>query len=72
MAHYARACNVRNVAIYWWLTHGAKKYAKTTMNFGIKFLKTVDQALALENKNGNTLWSDAIAEDTMKAQIAFC
>ena len=50
---------------------GAKKYAKTTMNFGIKCPKTVDQALVLENKNGNTLWSDAIAKDTKNAQIAF-
>ena len=42
--------------------HGAKKYAKTTMNFRFEFPKTVDQDLALDKKNGNTLWDDAIAK----------
>ena len=44
--------------------HGTKKYAKTTMKFGIECPKTVDQSLELDKKNGNTLWDDAIAKDT--------
>ena len=31
------------------------KYANTMMNLGIKCLKTVNQYLALDKKNGNTL-----------------
>ena len=57
-------------AFNWWVNHalrkrdrivaklqqrGAKKYVKTTMKFGIECPKTVDQDLALDKKNGNTL-----------------
>ena len=50
---------------------GAKKYVKTMMKFGIECPKTVDQDLALDKKNGNTLWDDAIAKETKNTQIAF-
>ena len=51
--------------------HGAKKYAKTMMKFGIEFPKTVDQALALDKKNSNTLWADAIAKEMKNVQVDF-
>ena len=41
----------------------AKKYAKTTTKFGIKCPKIFDQDLALDKKNGNTLWADAIPKE---------
>ena len=73
-------------AFSWWLKHmlqkrdrivakvrqrGAKKYAKTTMKSGIDCLKTVDQDLALDKKNGNTLWADAIAKEMKNVRVAF-
>ena len=41
------------------------------MNFGIECLKTVDQALALYNKNGNTLWANVIAKYMKNISFAF-
>jgi hypothetical protein len=37
------------------------RYLKRTHKFGIDVPKTVKKALALDRKNGNTLWVDAIA-----------
>ena len=50
----------RIVAKVW--QRGGKKYAKTTMKFGIEFLKTVYQALDMDKKKSNNLWADAIAK----------
>ena len=50
---------------------GAKKYAKTTMKFGIECPKTVEEDLALDSKNGNTLWSDAITKEMKNVRVAF-
>ena len=49
----------------------AKKYAKTTMKFGIECPKTVEEALALDSKNGNTLWADAITKEMKNVRVAF-
>ena len=59
----------RIVAKFW--QHGAKKYANTTMKFGVNCPKTVDQALALDKKNCNTLWFDAIAKEMKNFRISF-
>ena len=73
-------------AFNWWVKHvlrkrdriiskvkqrGAKKYAKTTMKFGIECPKTVEEALALDSKNGNTLWADAITKEMKNVRVAF-
>ena len=50
---------------------GAKKYAKTTMKFRIECPKTVDKALALDKKNGNTLLADAITKEMKNIQVDF-
>ena len=42
---------------------GAKKYAKTMVNFGIECLKTVDHALGMDKKTPITLWADVIANE---------
>jgi hypothetical protein len=61
-------------AFNWWVSHVLKKrdpiislvckrttrYLKRTHKFGIDVPKTVKEALALDHKNGNTLWADAI------------
>ncbi len=46
-------------------------YLKRTHKFGIEVPKTVKEALALDHKNGNTLWVDAIAKEIKKVCIAF-
>ena len=35
------------------------RYLKKSHKFGIELPKTVEQTLALDAKNGNTLWADA-------------
>ncbi len=50
-----------------WTTH----YLKRTHKFGIEVPKTVKEALALDSKNGNTLWADAIAKEMKEVCIAF-
>jgi hypothetical protein len=42
-----------------------------TQKFGIEEPKTVKEALALDRKNGNTLWADAIAKKMKEVRIAF-
>jgi hypothetical protein len=39
--------------------------------FDIEVPKTVKKALALDRKNGNTLWADAIAKEMREVRIAF-
>ena len=38
------------------------KYLKRNNKFGIELPKTVEQALVLDAKNGNTFWADAISK----------
>ncbi len=69
----------------WWVPHVLKKrdqiislvckrttrYLKRTHKFGIIVPKTVKEALALDHKNGNTLWADAMAKEMKEVRIAF-
>ncbi len=73
------------LAFNWWVAHLLKKrdriispvckrtthYLKRTHKFGIEVPKTVKEALALDCKNGNTLWADAIAKEMKEVRIAF-
>ncbi len=73
------------LAFNWWVPHVLKKhdqiislvrkrttrYLKRTHKFGIEVRKTVKEALALDHKNGNTLWADAIAKEMREVRIAF-
>ncbi len=47
------------------------RYLKRTHKFGIEVPKTVREALALDRKNVNTLWADAIAKEMKEVCIAF-
>jgi hypothetical protein len=72
-------------AFNWWVPHVLKKhdriislvckrttrYLKRTHKFDIEVPKTVKEALALDCKNGNTLWADAIAKEMKEVRIAF-
>ena len=49
-----------------WIKYFVKKrnacYIKKTHKFGIEVPKSVDWEYALDKKNGNTLWADAISK----------
>ena len=46
-------------------------YLKKTHKFGTEIPRTVKEALALDRKNGNILWADAIAKEMKEVPIAF-
>ena len=48
-----------------------KRYHKGTHKFGIRVPKTVDEALQLDEVNGNTLWTDAIRKEMDAVRVAF-
>jgi hypothetical protein len=72
-------------AFNWWVPYVLKKrdqiiylvckqttrYLKRTHKFGLEVPKTVKEALALDRKNSNTLWADAIAKEMKEVCIAF-
>ena len=47
------------------------RYLKRSHKFSIELPKTVDQAYALDAKNGNTLWADAISKKMENFRVAF-
>ena len=47
------------------------RYLRRSHKFGIELPKTVEQALALDAKNGNTLWADAISKEMENVRVAF-
>ena len=46
-------------------------YLKRSHKFGIELPKTVEKALALDAKNGNTLWANAISKEMENVRVAF-
>ncbi len=72
-------------AFNWWVPHTLKKrdriismvkwlpvrYLKRTHKFGIEVPKTVAEARALDHKNGNNFWMDAIAREMCEVRKAF-
>ena len=42
---------------------GNARYVKRTHKFGIEVPRTVEKAYEIDKKNGNTLWTDAIAKE---------
>ena len=72
-------------AVNWWVKQMLKKrdriiasirkwqtwYLKRSHKFGIELLKTVEQAHALDAKNGNVLWTDAISKEMENIRVAF-
>ena len=47
------------------------RYLKKSHKFGIELHKTLEQALALDAKNGNTLWADAKSKEMENVRVAF-
>jgi hypothetical protein len=75
VAEYASTKNLHDEqAFAWWAPHVVKKrkiiisavtkrYHKCTHKFGIQVPKTLGEAVKLDEKNGNTLWKDAIRKE---------
>lgn len=47
------------------------RYLKVRHKFGIEVPKTVAETYALDKKNGNTYWADAIAKEMRSVRTAF-
>ena len=47
------------------------RYLKRSHKFGIELSKTVEEALALDAKNGNSLWADTISKEMENVRVAF-
>ena len=48
-----------------------KRYAKDGYRFGLKVPNTLEEAIAIDRENGNTLWQDAIKKELVAVKIAF-
>jgi hypothetical protein len=83
VAEYAATKNLHDEPAFpWWVPHVQKKrniiiaamtkrYHKRTHKFGIQVPKTWDEAVKLDEENGNTLWQDAIRKEMNNVRIAF-
>ncbi len=86
VAEYAKTHKIdHKPAFNWWVLYVLKtrdriislvkrrntRYLKQTHKFGIEMPKTVQEALALDRHNGNTLWADAIAKELRNVKVAF-
>ena len=83
VAEYAVAQNIAHEPAYvWWVPYTLrrrtriiaavnKRYIKTTHKFGIRVPKTVEEAMAIDKENGNTLWMDAISKELKAVRVAF-
>jgi hypothetical protein len=69
-------------AFAWWVPHilkkrnitiaaATKRYHRCTQKFGIQVPKTWDEAVKLDEGNGNTLWQDEIRKEMNNVRIAF-
>ena len=47
------------------------RYLKRNHKFGTELPNTMEQALALDIKNGNTLWADVISKEMENVRVAF-
>ena len=47
------------------------RYLKRSQKFGIELPKTVEEAFALDAKNCNTLWADAISKEMENVRVTF-
>jgi hypothetical protein len=83
VAEYATTKNLHDEpAFSWWVPHILKKrhkiiaavtkrYHKRTHKIGIQVPKTWDEAVRLDEGNGNTPWQDAIRKKINNVRIAF-
>ena len=48
-----------------------KRYHKCTHKFGIEIPKTIAEAIAMDKKNGNRYWQEAIEKEMAADGVAF-
>ncbi len=83
VAEYATARGIGDEpAFVWWVPYVlskrdqiiaavSKRYQKRTHKFGIRIPKDVEEAIKIDEENGNTLWQDAIAKEMGNVRVAF-
>ena len=83
LAEYAHQKQISNEpAFIWWVSHTLKKrdriisktksrYWTRTHKFGVRIPHSVNEALELDRKNGDTLWRDAISKEMKTVRIAY-
>ena len=82
LAEYAVANDlIREPAFRWWvfkvpkkrdrIINKARRCRKNKMKFGVEVPSMVQEALALDEKNGNHLWEEAIKKEMKNSRMAF-
>ena len=83
LADYAVMKKIDKEPVFnWWVPYTLRKrdqiikkvkakYWQTTHKFGIRLPKTVEEALRIDEENGNTLWRDAIEKEMRKAKVSY-
>ena len=83
VAEYSKSAGIQHEpAFAWWTEHVLKKrdriiakvtkrFNKVTHKFGIEIPTSVEHAYAIDKKNGNTVWADAIEKEMLNVRIAF-
>ena len=82
-AEFAKSRGIDNESTFaWWVPHTLKKrnaiisamkmrLRKTTHKYGIEIPTSVDHAMEVDRKNGNTMWRDALALEMFNVRVAF-
>ncbi len=83
VAEFACARKIdKEPAFAWWVPYTLRKrdriisavnsrVKKTTHKYGIEIPRTVNEAFAVDEKNGNTFWRDAINREMENLKVAF-
>ncbi len=83
LAEYAVANNLEHEpAFHWWVNDTLRKreriiskvkakYWRTTHKFGIEVPKTAEEAYAIDQKTGTSLWTAAIDKEMKNVRVAF-
>ncbi len=83
LAEYAIANKIADTPQFrWWVPTAIRKrdriiqkaktkYWRTTLKFGIRVPKSVEEALEIDKANKNTLWQDALAKEMKRVKVAF-
>jgi hypothetical protein len=83
VAEFARARGIDGEpAFAWWVPYTLRKHdviisavksrAKlVTHKYGVEVPRSVEQAYAIDRKNGNSHWADAIGKEMLNVGIAF-
>ena len=82
-AEFAKSRGIDNESTFaWWVPHTLRKrnaiisamktrLQKTTHKYSIEIPTSVDHAMEVDRKNGNTMWRDALALEMFNVGVAF-